>query len=700
MGVRTYIEVANRPTSKMDEFLTHLPDFHVVVCKKYQYAVLPSQIDAHYMPKKPTGSKKVVKRPHGLDKVTRDRIKKDIAKIEGLIPNPEVLKQCPFIFPPATARPIPALAQPQVAIRCRFPVQEGECGYICCSSQQIQNHCTDDHQWKNTESRGRPRKARVRQIPSVPWETGIHCQRFFPQGPKSQYFEVQPVPTRPPPTPRITSRKSQFDAAKQEMQRAFKKAEEEEERQIKETDEAKEPSPWLKRVGCIPHLASVDRKEARELVEPVDEREEPHLAILCTAFEWLIQDAQHHAVREVVGLQTLFEANKKEVDRETNMPFDSWMDITTVERYVEVWRQLLLFVFRAEEDDVDKRPPYVLTSTQQIAMQAVRDKIQAFQEWKQEQQKSTEDDDQGGDEGFGSDDEQVDAEEDGGLYSGLEDVRLEDSGLRGDDERADEEVDEGFEDGMSKEEVEWIGQIQREVLRFCIALLDHPLQDNEYESAIISGLAVLMIKNDNGWHDAEDFTTKYSAVIKLARLMVVQDAYERREEQIRRYQSQDTPEAAARKQARSYYSRVKESVSRFMTMAHDGRDPTPMQWIYQTRSYGFKIRYTTPAAGKIQWIREEVLYPGTRIEMSQLRSMVHGLIGEARDALFGKLMMVDSTGGKDPPQVPPIDWENTVDQPSETKVGWSFLDDERNKFGAHKEWWLFERMYQEQALRE
>lgn len=91
MGVRTYIEVANRPTSKMDEFLTHLPDFHVVVCKKCQYAVLPSQIDAHYMPKKPTGSKKVVKRPHGLDKVTRDRIKKDIAKIEGLIPNPEVL---------------------------------------------------------------------------------------------------------------------------------------------------------------------------------------------------------------------------------------------------------------------------------------------------------------------------------------------------------------------------------------------------------------------------------------------------------------------------------------------------------------------------------------------------------------------------------------------------------------------------------
>ena len=155
----------------MDEFMIHLPDFHVVVCKKCQYAVLPSQIDTHFGPKKPTGSKKVVKKPHGLGKVTRDRIKKDIAKIEWLITNPEGLKQCPFPFPPATTRPIPTLAQPQVAIRCRFPGQEGECGYICCSLQQIQNHCTDIHQWKNTESQGRPRKARVGQIPSVPWQT-------------------------------------------------------------------------------------------------------------------------------------------------------------------------------------------------------------------------------------------------------------------------------------------------------------------------------------------------------------------------------------------------------------------------------------------------------------------------------------------------------------------------------------------------
>jgi hypothetical protein len=63
-------------------------------------------------------------------------------------------------------------------------------------------------------------------------------------------------------------------------------------------------------------------------------------------------------------------------------------------------------------------------------------------------------------------------------------------------------------------------------------------------------------------------------------------------------------------------------------------------------------------------------------------------------------MMVDPKPEGGEMSIPPIDWDNTVDQPSETEVGWSFLDNERNKFGIHKEWWMFERMYQEQALRE
>jgi hypothetical protein len=94
----------------MDEFLTHLPDFHVIVCKKCQYAVLPSQINTHFRPKNPYQSKKPTKKTYGLGKATQDRIKKDVAQIKGLIPNPEALAQYLFLFPPVTIIPIPVLA--------------------------------------------------------------------------------------------------------------------------------------------------------------------------------------------------------------------------------------------------------------------------------------------------------------------------------------------------------------------------------------------------------------------------------------------------------------------------------------------------------------------------------------------------------------------------------------------------------------
>jgi hypothetical protein len=44
---------------------------------------------------------------------------------------------------------------------------------------------------------------------------------------------------------------------------------------------------------------------------------------------------------------------------------------------------------------------------------------------------------------------------------------------------------------------------------------------------LISRLVILGIREDGGWLDAEDYTPKYSAVIKLAHLMVVEEAYER-----------------------------------------------------------------------------------------------------------------------------------------------------------------------------
>ncbi len=57
--------------------------------------------------------------------------------------------------------------------------------------------------------------------------------------------------------------------------------------------------------------------------------------------------------------------------------------------------------------------------------------------------------------------------------------------------KQDQPINEANEDDESNEEIEFMGRIQREILRLCIELLNHPLQDNEYQNVIISALAVM-----------------------------------------------------------------------------------------------------------------------------------------------------------------------------------------------------------------
>lgn len=66
------------------------------------------------------------------------------------------------------------------------------------------------------------------------------------------------------------------------------------------------------------------------------DEEETDLQILCKAFDWMIQDAQFTTVQEVVSQAALFEANRKEANVEPQKPFDSWMDISTIQNYTRV----------------------------------------------------------------------------------------------------------------------------------------------------------------------------------------------------------------------------------------------------------------------------------------------------------------------------------------------------------------------------
>ena len=61
----------------------------------------------------------------------------------------------------------------------------------------------------------------------------------------------------------------------------------------------------------------------------------------------------------------------------------------------------------------------------------------------------------------------------------------------------------------------------RACLDFLVSLLDHPLTGPTYDSVLLSALAVVGIREDGGWVTADNYTGHYSAVIKVARMLVV-----------------------------------------------------------------------------------------------------------------------------------------------------------------------------------
>jgi hypothetical protein len=134
------------------------------------------------------------------------------------------------------------------------------------------------------------------------------------------------------------------------------------------------------------------------------------------------------------------------------------------------------------------------------------------------------------------------------------------------------------------------------------------LQDNKLNSVIISRLAVLGIQDNQSWLDADDYTPKYSAIIKLTQLIVVQEGYKRRQEVIHQLQERGlTADEKTKEEAHSHY--YPQSTYRFMTKRHSSQ--IRRLWIgFSGLSY-IDLRLSTvhpTADGGIQWIWDTVLY--------------------------------------------------------------------------------------------
>ena len=176
----------------------------------------------------------------------------------------------------------------------------------------------------------------------------------------------------------------------------------------------------------------------------------------------------------------------------------------------------------------------------------------------------------------------------------------------------------GKEDGNAKACRDLEKHVQNQLLQFCITLLDHNLANNEYQSVIISGLAILGLQEGGRWANAKDYMPKLSAVIKLVQLMVIQNTYKICQQSIARKVKWGMSQVDAEESTQSHVKLVQRMTWKFMILMGDDSEPMPMDWMLETHIYGLHIWYSMPAEGIVSWKGETILYQEIQFTMEQV----------------------------------------------------------------------------------
>ena len=88
-------------------------------------------------------------------------------------------------------------------------------------------------------------------------------------------------------------------------------------------------------------------------------------------------------------------------------------------------------------------------------------------------------------------------------------------------------------------------------------MFDRPLKDNDYENAVLSGLAVLGADSEHGgWMPAVNYTPTLAAIITTMRAVVVVRAWDKRCREISNMISDGASEDIARQCAPSVFELV------------------------------------------------------------------------------------------------------------------------------------------------
>lgn len=596
-------------------------EHRVAICRKCHFAVFPDHLRAHLRAGHPGLS------PHERAQICRD--------LTTSWPDLCLSGDGDFALPPPGGTPVPGLRVFHDGLQCTL--DPTRCAYVCRSPATILRHWRTVHDWGPAAGR-RGRQAVAGAGPTVAERRAsacrpVCCQRLFRHGPHAGHFAVtlEPSPGGSPPagTPPAAPVASLADAVLRDLA-VLEQEQRRGQQVVPEAASTREVSPWLQMTRWAVYLRGCDLPATAALIAQPDPVLEPALGVLCAGLDRAVEDAYRSVCSDRINVFDQTRINSfLPRPRMTDRPLVVQLQKATWRQYVRIWKALLCFTYRTQQP----RPPVSL-----------RHRLTARQLDSLEQA----------------------VEEADRLVQLRADVRP------GGDGRA-----AGAREPST-------AAVDRRCLDLCIALLDHDLKGDLFESVVVGFLAVLGIDLAKGnLKEAYHYTPSLSGFIKIAQMLVIQKAV-----------------VAAEDAAGPLVSDLLDEMrGRFLT--HGTR--SPFSWANRLRMYGKKVRDSTTCLGFISWSEDDqsLSYRGIRhLTIKAFKSFARDQVAKAQAELEG-LLLLHPEEGRD--ELGIEFWmHRVVDNAAENARDWNFLQHPQNRQGALpcRENWLLERVLGQDWLRD
>ena len=600
-----------------NNFWSFNADYQILICKKHQYAIRKANITAHL---------------NQLHKEYTKETRKELANY-GMGLN---IKEP--IYPTDIIKKIPYLAYETNCYRCLSSLDSGLiCPYICSTLKGIQWHNRSSHLWKHPGKKGRYPLS----FPgSYPWKNSIYAQRFFISGADSHYFEIN--------NPNISENNQAPDSqalielGTQKLDLRIRELNQNTPIPLTASSSRLNPNVWLNHTRWDKHLKKFSKEEIREWIEfPTTTENDPTPTvsyILIKGIKKLFFKAQKTVQRHTFPTTALFYINKAvSKDKDRIRPFNPFLQPATIINYSRIWQKIVLYLYNTWNLPETDRPAYQKNDEQILSFERL---ITFIESWLYALTDSSSSSNSNSD---------------------------SDSDLDSDSDSDSDKDSNKDSDKDSDKDLQFTLRLQELILDFILYLLDNSYTDFEFTCPLISGLAVLGLKDNLQWLEAKDYTSTLSGIITTSRLLALHKAYLNRKKELREKEPEE---------AKSVFEFTKSYTDTFLTVPFLTL-PTPFDYIYKLRAYGLQVANNTTEIGTLYWEEDILFYKDISLSIKSLRDFIQNLTSRAYTVLYSDLLFL-KPDLSDLEDCPKFDITLLIDNPTNSDLGYSFLSDPRN----------------------